>query len=272
MTVPESPLAPSSVGARSDATGPVDDLSLAALMVEDLRVDYTVRGVDRAVLRGVSFTVAPGEAYGLVGESGCGKSTTAYAALRYLPRNGKITAGRVSVAGREVTAMTTKELQHFRTHDASMVFQDPAQALNPSVRVGRQLLVEGFAESGLEPLQQWPVRLGDFFPLRGGLSTFPIRVIVIAGTENPPRILPGRGQHPVAAWVGRQIGDAMLVGMDGHPRSQGSMHPLPGRTVDDLLDREILAPGLLPVKQRRGNPDFIRDFDGRKGLHGLSIY
>ncbi|MCU1397614.1 MAG: putative oligopeptide transporter ATP-binding protein, partial [Acidimicrobiales bacterium] len=66
--------------------------SQAALAVEDLEVAYTVRGIPREVLRGVSFSVAPGEAYGLVGESGCGKSTTAYAALRYLPRNGDITA------------------------------------------------------------------------------------------------------------------------------------------------------------------------------------
>jgi peptide/nickel transport system ATP-binding protein len=63
-------------------------VATAALAVSDLEVVYTVRGVDRAVLRGVSFSIAPGEAYGLVGESGCGKSTTAYAALRYLPQNG----------------------------------------------------------------------------------------------------------------------------------------------------------------------------------------
>ena len=68
----------------------------AALALEDLEVVYTVRGIDRAVLRGVSFSIAPGEAYGLVGESGCGKSTTAYAALRYLPRNGKIVGGHVT--------------------------------------------------------------------------------------------------------------------------------------------------------------------------------
>ena len=78
----------------------------AAFAVEDLEAVYTVRGVDRSVLRGVSFSIAPGEAYGLVGESGCGKSTTAYAALRYLPSNGKIVGGHVLVAGDDVTGMT----------------------------------------------------------------------------------------------------------------------------------------------------------------------
>ena len=112
----------------------------AALAVQDLEVAYTVRGIDRAVLRGVSFSIAPGEAYGLVGESGCGKSTTAYAAVRYLPRNGKIVSGRVLVAGEDVTGMSTRELQHFRATEASMVYQDPAQAMNPSVKIGRQLV------------------------------------------------------------------------------------------------------------------------------------
>jgi peptide/nickel transport system ATP-binding protein len=119
----------------------------AALAITDLEVAYSVRGVDRAVLRGVSLSISPGEAYGLVGESGCGKSTTAYAALRYLPSNGKITGGRVLVAGNDVTAMSTKELQSFRATEASMVYQDPAQAMNPSLRIGRQL-VESFTLLG----------------------------------------------------------------------------------------------------------------------------
>ena len=92
------------------------------------------------MLRGVSLRVAPGEAYGLVGESGCGKSTTAYAALRYLPRNGVITSGRILVAGNDITGMNTDALQGFRASQASMVYQDPAQALNPSLRVGRQVV------------------------------------------------------------------------------------------------------------------------------------
>ena len=110
-----------------------------ALAVENLEVAYRVRGIDRQVLRGVSFSVQPGEAYGLVGESGCGKSTTAYAALSYLPRNGRITAGRIVAGGRDLTRMDERELQLFRAGEASMVFQDPALALNPTLRIGRQL-------------------------------------------------------------------------------------------------------------------------------------
>src|SRR4029450_4235752 len=94
-----------------------------ALAVEDLELAYTVRGNPRQVLRGVNFHVRPGEAYGLVGESGCGKSTTAYAALRYLPRNGRITGGRIMVGGADVTRMDDKELRRFRASEASMVYQ-----------------------------------------------------------------------------------------------------------------------------------------------------
>ncbi len=94
-----------------------------ALALEDLEVAYTVGGVPRAVLRGVSFSIAPGESYGLVGESGCGKSTTAYAALRYLPRNGRITGGRALIDGTDVTRLSGRELQRLRAvgGDAGLV-------------------------------------------------------------------------------------------------------------------------------------------------------
>ncbi len=115
------------------------DTATAALSIRDLEMAYVVRGTPRAVLRGVSFDVKPGEAYGLVGESGCGKSTTAYTALRYLPSNGRLLSGTIDVGGREVTAMTPKELREFRANQASMVFQDPVQAVNPVLRIGRQV-------------------------------------------------------------------------------------------------------------------------------------
>ncbi len=118
-----------------------------ALDVTDLELAYVVRGIPRPVLRGVSFKVKPGEAYGLVGESGCGKSTTAYAALRYMPRNGVITGGSILVDGDNITAMNRNELREFRMHKASMVYQDPGTALNPTLKIGKQL-IEAFTILG----------------------------------------------------------------------------------------------------------------------------
>ena len=128
----------------SPSTSPADSPATnAALDVRDLHVDYIVRGMARPVLRGVSFTVQPGEAYGLVGESGCGKSTTAYAALRYLPRNGRISSGTIMVDGENVTKMSHERLRLFRAHAASMVYQEPGSALNPTLRIGRQEMSYG---------------------------------------------------------------------------------------------------------------------------------
>jgi peptide/nickel transport system ATP-binding protein len=118
-----------------------------ALAIDGLEMSYVVRGTPRKILRGVSFEVRPGEAYGLVGESGCGKSTTAYAALRYLPGNGVIDAGRVLSGGEELTAMSGRELRKFRAQRASMVFQDPVQAVNPVLKVGVQV-AEAFQVMG----------------------------------------------------------------------------------------------------------------------------
>ncbi|HET7725922.1 MAG TPA: ABC transporter ATP-binding protein [Candidatus Limnocylindrales bacterium] len=121
-----------------------------ALRVEGLELAYLVRGIPRPVLRGVSFEIAPGESYGLVGESGCGKSTTAYAAVRYLPRNARITKGRILVAGDDITAMRGDQLRRFRMRHASMVYQDPGGALNPSMKIGPQV-IEAFTVLGQDP-------------------------------------------------------------------------------------------------------------------------
>lgn len=110
-----------------------------ALAVESLSVAYRSGGRDRRVLRDVSFRIGRGEAYGLVGESGCGKSTVALTAVRYLPRAGRVTAGRIAMDGEDVTRLDRVQLRRLRAKTVSMVYQDPGKALNPTLRIGRQV-------------------------------------------------------------------------------------------------------------------------------------
>ena len=110
-----------------------------ALAVSHMDIVYRVRGQDRLALRDVSFSIGRGESYGLVGESGSGKSTVALALVRYLPRNGRVSAGTISINGQDPLSMGNAELRALRMHTVSMVYQEPGRALNPSLRVGRQI-------------------------------------------------------------------------------------------------------------------------------------
>ncbi len=121
----------------------------AAIELEDLRVAYTVRGIDRRVLRGVSFSIGQGESYGLVGESGCGKTTAAFAIMRYLPRNATILDGSIRLNGEDMLRMSGGNVRRLHATSLSMVYQNPAAALNPSIRVGPQL-TEVFQLLGVE--------------------------------------------------------------------------------------------------------------------------
>ena len=118
-----------------------------ALDITDLELVYRVRGIDRPVLRGVSFSIERGRSFGLVGESGCGKSTAALGIVRYLPRNGRISGGAVSVAGRDVLSLGGRELRDYHARTVSMVYQNPGSALNPALRVGTQV-AEAFTVLG----------------------------------------------------------------------------------------------------------------------------
>jgi peptide/nickel transport system ATP-binding protein len=185
-------------GANPDTGG---TLATPALEVDDLRLAYTVRGVPRSVLRGVTFSVRPGEAYGLVGESGCGKSTTAYAAMRYMPGNAVIEGGRILADGQDVTAMSADELRRFRATTASMVYQDPVQALNPTLKIGKQV-AESFrilgqskaeaAQSARQALRHVkiadPDRVMDRYPhqLSGGMLQ---RVVIAMALAGNPKLL-----------------------------------------------------------------------------------
>ena len=123
------------------------EMPARALEVSGLDLAYRVRGIDRPVLRGVSFSIERGRSYGLVGESGCGKSTVALAIVRYLPRNGRVKGGTLSVAGRDVLALSGRQLRDYHARTVSMVYQNPGAALNPSLRVGDQV-AEAFTVLG----------------------------------------------------------------------------------------------------------------------------
>lgn len=109
------------------------------LEVENLAVSYETRKGFVNAVRDVSFEINRGETFGLVGESGCGKSTVAYAIVNSLGRNGHIVDGKVVFQGRDLVGRSESELQELRGNDISMVFQDPMRALNPSLRVGEQI-------------------------------------------------------------------------------------------------------------------------------------
>jgi peptide/nickel transport system ATP-binding protein len=111
-------------------------------------VSYNVRGKDRLAIRDVSFQIGWQESFGLVGESGSGKTTMALAVTRYLARNGRVSAGSITVNGQDVASLRRKDLRLLRARAVSMVYQEPGRALNPSIKVGRQV-AEVFEIAGL---------------------------------------------------------------------------------------------------------------------------
>ena len=113
---------------------------MALLEVEGLSVDYEVaEGVLRAV-DGVSFDVEAGEAVGLVGESGCGKTTTVRALLRILPGNARVVAGQARLAGRDLLALGEEALRRIRWKELAIVFQSAMNALDPVYRIEDQII------------------------------------------------------------------------------------------------------------------------------------
>jgi len=109
------------------------------LRVEDLQVRFkTYAGLVHAV-NGISFEIKKGEIFGLVGETGCGKSVTGLSLMRLVPEPGEIRAGRISLGDTDLLAISEKEMQEVRGRRIAMVFQDPSASLNPVYTIGDQI-------------------------------------------------------------------------------------------------------------------------------------
>ncbi len=109
------------------------------LEVVGLKVEFPTRRGALTALDGISFSIAPGEVLGVVGESGAGKSITGLAIIGLLEPPGRIAAGEVRLEGRRIDNLPPEELRRLRGRRIGVVFQDPLTSLNPLYTVGRQL-------------------------------------------------------------------------------------------------------------------------------------
>jgi peptide/nickel transport system ATP-binding protein len=116
------------------------DSAVPVLECENLSISFFTRAGEIPAVMDFSCKVMPGEAMGLVGESGCGKSTVALAVMRYLGKNGKIVGGKIKFNGKDMAELSEAELSQIRGSRISMIYQEPMASLNPAMRIGKQLM------------------------------------------------------------------------------------------------------------------------------------
>lgn len=136
------------------------------LEVKNLKTYFTTKKGTAKAVDGVSFTLDYGQCLGLVGESGCGKTTTALSICQLLPKEGKIAGGEILLEGVDYAAMDDKEIRKHRWNDVSMVFQGAMNAFNPVKKVGWQIAEACMFHQGMTKEQAWE-KAGDLFELVG---------------------------------------------------------------------------------------------------------
>ena len=172
---------------------------MSLLEIEDLRVTFGRRR--KVAVDGVSFTLGERERLGIIGQSGSGKTVIALSIMGLLPENARV-SGSIRLAGRELVGRPEKELQRLRGDAVSMVFQEPMTALDPTMRVGRQVgevvaLHHGERRGGIRALVlEWldrvglpdPERIADSFPhqLSGGQRQ---RALIAMALANRPDLV-----------------------------------------------------------------------------------
>ncbi len=131
------------------------DPSQPILEINNLSISFFTRLREIPAVMDFSCTVMAGEAMGLVGESGCGKSTVALAVMRDLGKNGRIVGGSIKFKGRDLTNMNEEELRHIRGSEIAMIYQEPMASLNPAMKIGAQLAEVPMIHEGMSKDDAW---------------------------------------------------------------------------------------------------------------------
>jgi len=172
------------------------------LICKDLCISYYTRAGEIPAVVDFSLTVKPGETIGIVGESGCGKSTVAMAIMRYMGANGGIKSGSITFKGRDLTQLSESELRSIRGAEIAMIYQEPFASLNPSLKIKTQLMEVPLAHENIskdEARQRAaqmlsdvnlpdPERMMESYPhqLSGGQQQ---RVVIAMGLLSNPSLL-----------------------------------------------------------------------------------
>ena len=178
------------------------DPSQPILEIDRLSISFFTRTREIPAVMDFSCKVMAGEAMGLVGESGCGKSTVALGVMRDLGTNGRIVAGSIRFKGRDLTTMTEEELRTIRGSEIAMIYQEPMASLNPAMKVGAQLIEVPMIHEGMAKADAWalarqivhdvrlpdPDRILDSYPhqLSGGQQQ---RIVIAMALMSKPALL-----------------------------------------------------------------------------------
>jgi ABC-type dipeptide/oligopeptide/nickel transport system ATPase component len=120
------------------------------LEVKNLRTQFFTDGGVVTAVDDVSFSIAPSEILGLVGESGCGKSVTSLSVLRLISAPGKITGGEILWQGKNLLEYSQRQMREVRGNDIAMIFQEPMTSLDPLYTVGNQIIEAISLHQGLK--------------------------------------------------------------------------------------------------------------------------
>ncbi|WP_420325112.1 dipeptide ABC transporter ATP-binding protein [Mameliella sp.] len=179
-----------------------DDYDGPILEIEDLSISFFTRLREIPAVMDFSVRVRPGEAVGLVGESGCGKSTVALGVMQDLGKNGRIVGGSIKFKGRNLNEMSQEELRHIRGSEIAMIYQEPMASLNPAMKISKQLMEVPMIHKGVSKEEAYeralqvvtdvklpdPKRILDSYPhqLSGGQQQ---RIVIALALMAEPALL-----------------------------------------------------------------------------------